>query len=122
MQATHSVEYFEKYQKHLFEKYHRDCDFEKDLSLLLPDFSTLPDQVREQAVKITTKMYAQKVADKATEELKKKMAVIKSIRDGKSGLGFISLTQEVREWHDMNEGFEFSCWMLSQFKTKYNIK
>lgn len=122
MKAVHSAEYFEKYTESLFERYKKDCDFEHDLAILLPDFSFLPEEAREKATKAVTKMNAQKVADAAKADLMKKMHTIKEIKEGRASLGYISKTQEVREWHDMVEGFEFSCFMLSKFRQKYGIE
>ena len=121
MKATHTEEFFEKYEEALFERYKKDCDFEHDLSILLPDLSCLPEEAREKATEAVTKMTAKKVADAAKANLMKKMRAIAEIKAGRASLGFISKTQEVREWHDMVEGFEFSCFMLAKFRQKYGI-
>lgn len=121
MKALRTKEYFEKHKEELFERYGRECDYEHDLAIMLPDFSTLPKEAREKAEAIVTKMYAEKVATIATETLLKKMRTIRSIKEGKASLGYISMTQEVRAWHDLNEGFEFSCFMLAEFKKRHDI-
>lgn len=121
MKATHTKEYFEKHKAALFNRYRKDCDYEHDLSILLPDFSLLPVEVREKAEAVATKMYAEKVAETAKQELVKRMRMIQDIKAGNASLGYTTMCQEVRAWHDINEGFEFSCYMLAEFKQKYNI-
>lgn len=118
MKATHTKEYFEKHREALFEKYERQCDFERRLKILLPDLTTFPTA----AVEIVTKMYAERVAASAKEELLKKAHTIKEIRAGRASLGYTTVQQEVREWHDLNEGFEFSCYMLAEFKARHKIR
>lgn len=121
MKATHTAEYFEKYREQLFAKYEKECNFEYHLQISLPDFSQFGQEVREKVEPVMVKMEAQKVADTAKEDLLKKMHMIKEIKAGRASLGYTTRVQEIRAWHDLNEGFEFSCYMLSQFKKKYGI-
>lgn len=121
MKAIHSTEYFEKYKDDLFKRYRKECDYEHDLAILLPDFSELPAEAREKAEAVVTKMTAQKVVDVAKERLVKKMHSIKAIKDGKASLGYTTRNQEISAWHDLNEGFEFSCYMLAEFEHKYGL-
>lgn len=122
MQTNYREEYFRKYAGQLFEKYKKTCDYEYQLSILLPDFSLIPEALRESAKDAVIKMTAKRVADTAKSELLKTKRMITEIKEGRAALGFISKTQEISEWHDINEGFEFSCYMLSQFMKKYNLK
>ena len=48
--------------------------------------------------------------------------MIQDIKAGRASLGYTTASQEVRAQHDLNEGFEFSCYMLAEFKRKYNIE
>lgn len=123
MKATHSEEFFRMYQDELFKKYRKDCDFEYDLKVLLMgiDFSALPKESREKAESIYIQMQAKKVYDTAKATLMKKMKTIKDIKAGRASLGYTTRTQEISEWHDLNEGFEFSCLMLADFRKKYNL-
>lgn len=121
MATFYRAEYYELYNDVLFKKYKKDCDFEHQLQILLPDFSTIPEEARKIAEKTVTGIYAGKVAETATEDLLKKKGMIEDIKAGRASLGYISQTQEIREWHDLNEGFEFSCYMLKKFKEKYGI-
>lgn len=121
MKATHTKEFFEKYEAELFMKYKKQCDFENDLAMLMPDFDMIPEEYREKAKSVVIKMEAEKVAKVATEELVKKMHMIEEIKSGHASLGFTTMVQEVSHMHDLVEGFEFSCYMLAQFKKKYKI-
>ena len=116
--TTHTKEYYEKYKAVLFERYKKDCDYEHDLLILLPDFSLLPAEAREKVIK----MYAEKVAETAKQKLIERMRMIQDIKAGRASLGYTTASQEVRARHDLNEGFEFSCYMLAEFKRKYNIE
>lgn len=124
MKLTYTTEYFEKYKDVLYSKYERMCDFEYRLSILLPDFSNLdiPEEHRLKAIEVVTAMTAKRVADHSKEELKKKMRMIEEIKSGRASLGYISVTQEIRAMHDLVEGFEFSCYMLSLFIKKYGVQ
>lgn len=121
MKPVHSKEYFEKYKESLFEKYKRECDFEYEMRLLLPDFSAMPSEIVEKVKPMLERVAAKKVCLLAEEKLIRDMHVIKEIKSGRASLGYVSLTQEVRAWADMNECFEFSCYMLGEFKRKYAI-
>ena len=121
MKAVHTKEYYEKYRAELFEKYRGECDYETRLRWRLPDFETLPEGAREKAKVVCTRVMAEQVAKAAKEELLKKMSMIKAVKSGRASLGFTTVQQETREWHDLNEGFEFSCYMLAEFKKKYGI-
>lgn len=118
MKTTHTKEYYERYKAVLFERYKKDCDYEHDLLILLPDVSALPVEAREKVIK----MYAEKVAESAKKKLVERMQMIQDIKVGRASLGYTTENQEVSAWHDLNEGFEFSCYMLAEFKRKYNIK
>lgn len=122
MKATHTKEYYEKYKTVLSERYKKDCDYEHDLLILLPDFSLLPAEAREKAEAVAIKMYAEKVVETAKQKLIERMRMIQDIKVGRASLGYTTANQEVRAWHDLNEGFEFSCYMLAEFKRKYNIE
>lgn len=119
MKAVHSEEFFRQYQEELFEKYKRDCDFEGDLKMLLIDFPELPEEYREQARKVYTKMQASKVYETGKANLMNKQRMIKEIRSGKASLGYTTWSQEATAWHDLVEGFEFCCLMLADFKKKH---
>ena len=121
MKAVHTKEYFERFMTVLSAKYKKECNYEYDLSILLPDLSTLEPEARAKVEPIITKAAAQKVADMAKTELLKKMHIINEIKAGRAALGYTTTTQEVTAWHDLVEGFEFSCYMLSKFRTKYGL-
>lgn len=123
MKAVHSKEFFEKYEEKLFQKYRKECDYEYSLQLLLPDISNIevPEAAKAIAIQTLTKINAQKVADEAKEKLMKTMHSIKEISEGRASLGYTTKVQEVSAWHDLNEGFEFSCYMLAKFKEKYSL-
>lgn len=124
MNATfYPEEYYRKHQKELFEKYKKDCDYEHELKLLVSgiDFTNLPDEMREKAERICDQLQAKRIYEANKAELVKKMKMIREIKEGRASLGYISKMQEVREWHDLNEGFGFSCFMLAQFKEKYSL-
>lgn len=122
MKATHTKEYYEKYKAVLSERYKKDCDYEHDLLILLPDFSLLPAEAREKAEAVVIKMCAEKVAETAKQKLIERMRMIQDIKSRRASLGYTTVNQEVSAWHDLNEGFEFSCYMLAEFKRKYNIE
>ena len=121
MKPVHSKEYFEKYKETLFKKYKKECDFEHEMQLLMPDFSSMPGDVAEKAKPMLERVAAKKVCALAEEKLFHEMRTIKEIQNGRASLGYISLTQEVRAQAEMNECFEFSCYMLGEFKRKYAI-
>lgn len=121
MRAVHTEEFFRKYKEELFQKYKRDCDYEHDLYLFIPDFKELPQEQKEKATEALIKVYAPQVAETAKKELLKKMHGIKEIKAGRAGLGYTTTTQEISAMHDLVEGFEFSCFMLAEFKKKYNL-
>ena len=123
MKAVHTAEYFEKYKDMLFARHREMCDFEYDLKLLLPDLGTLdiPEDSRTKAIEALTTMNAQRVADNARADLKKKMRTIREIEAGRASLGYTTQVQEIRARHDLVEGFEFACYMLAQFRKKYGI-
>lgn len=122
MKATHSSEYFEKYENVLFKKYQKECNFEHELNNAIPDFSAISDvESREKAKEVVTKLEARRIAERATEKLIKKMREIQDIKSGHASLGFTTKNQEINFFHDLVEGFEFSCWMLAKFKKKYSL-
>jgi hypothetical protein len=121
MKAVFTEEYYKQQYDKFFQKYREDCDYEHDLQILTPDFSMLPEEHREKAIEVATKITAEKVAKTAEEELIKKMNMIKDIKEGRASLGYISKRQEIIAWHDLQEGFEFCCYCLAQFKQKYGI-
>jgi hypothetical protein len=123
METIHNEKYYEKHQEALFEKYRKYCDFEKDLKILMPDFSNLPLTKEElaKAIEISIGITANKIAEMTKADLMKKMHQINEIKNGKACLGYTSRQQEVSEWYDMQEGFEFTCYMLGKFKRKYGI-
>lgn len=121
MKALHTKEYFEKHKTDLFERYKRYCDFEHQLAILLPDFSNLPEEDRLKAEAIVTKVNAKKVVADVTGKLLKDMQMIKDIKEGRASLGYTTTTQEVNALHELNERFEFTCFMLAEFKSKYGI-
>lgn len=124
MKAVYSEEYFRKYRNELLGKYKKDCDFEYSLRILLTgmDFTMLPNEMREKAESAYIQIQAKKVYEVEKAELMKKMKMIKDIKAGRASLGYTSRTQEVNAWHDMNEGFEFSCFMLAEFRKKYGVE
>lgn len=121
MKAIHTKEYFEKYREELFKRYRKECDYEYKLSILLPDFSALPAEQKTKAEAVVTKLTAEKIANSAKQDLVKKMRMIQDIKAGRAALGYTTEQQEKRAMHDLVEGFEFSCFMLAEFKRKYGI-
>lgn len=119
--TIHTKEYFEKYESLLFNKYEKECNFEYLLKIRIPDFSELPKEAKDKAIEVVTKMYAKEIAESAKKDLIKKMHMIQNVKNGSASLGYTSVYQECREMHDLVEGFEFSCYMLGKFKTKYKI-
>lgn len=124
MKAVHTEEYFKKYEDHLFGKYERQCNFEHSLSKRVPDLSAadLTEEQKETARKAVEKIEAEKIAKEATKKLIEKRHMIEDIKAGRAGLGYAVKNQEVSAMHDLVEGFEFSCYMLAQFKKKHGIK
>lgn len=123
MKTIHNEAYYSEHQDALFKKYKKHCDFEHDLKILIPDFSNLPLTKEElaKAIEISIGIMANRIVENAKADLLKKMHQINEIRNGKACLGYTSRQQEVSEWHDMQEGFEFACYMLGKFKRKYGI-
>lgn len=121
MKAIHTKEYFEKYREVLFKRYRKECDYDHQLSILLPDLSALPAEQRAKAETAVAKMTAEKIVAVAKKELLKKMHMIQDIKAGRASLGYINQQQEVRAIHDLVEGFEFSCFLLAEFKNKYGV-
>lgn len=124
MKATHSQEYFEQYKNDLYAKYHDMCDYESRLTFYLSCISKLDisEDIRVKLLPIYTTQYAQRIADDAKDQLIKKMYMIKRIENGEASLGYTTYVQEISAKHDLVEGFEFSCYMLSEFKKKYSLK
>ncbi len=129
MKATHTKayydkyreEFFKKYREELFKKYSKECDYEHKLLILLPDLSALPAEQKAKAETVVTKLTAEKIANSAKQDLIEKMRMIQDIKSGRASLGYTTEQQEARAMHDLIEGFEFSCFMLSEFKSKYGI-
>lgn len=121
MKTEFSENFYKENKDRLFEKYKNMCDYEHDLKILLPDFSALPEEAREKALEVATKITAKKVVDTAKKDLIKQKHMIEDIKAGRTALGYISKRQEVDAWYNLRIGFEFSCYMLAQFKKKYEI-
>lgn len=123
MKAVHTAEYFEQYKTLLFEKYRKDCDFEGSLKqeMIFNDFSALPEEVREKAEMACTQISAKKVYENGRANLTKTMRTIKEVEAGRASLGYTTMRQEISAMHDLVEGFEFSCYMLAEFRKKYNL-
>lgn len=114
MKTMYSREYYEGNKDRLLEKY--GCDYENEIALLIPDFSALPEEAREKAEAVARQIAVKKVIATAEGDLRKTMSAIREIKAGRASLGYISKSQEIREWAEMQERFEFSCYMLSEFK------
>lgn len=121
MKSNFSKEYYEARKESLFAKYGRYCDYENDLNMLIPDFGDMPEDVKDKAVAILVKTYAPKVVAEAVADLTKTAKMIKEIKAGRASFGYTTVSQEKRAWYEMQERFEFSCYMLSLFKAKYNV-
>lgn len=117
MKARLTEKFYKKYQDRLFEKYKNECDFEYELKIYMMGLDTLPEETR----KLLETAYAKEVYDTATKKLVEKMRMIKEIEAGRASLGYINESQGWTALHDLNEGFEFSCFMLAEFKKKYDI-
>ena len=121
MNTIHNEKYYSEHQDALFKKYRKHCDFENDLKILIPDFSNLTKEERAKAIEISIGVTANKIVENAKVDLMKKKNQINEIKNRKASLGYANRRQEVSEWYDIQEGFEFTCYMLNKFKRKYGI-
>lgn len=119
MKTMYSREYYESNKNRLLEKY--GCDYENEVRLFIPNFNALPEEERKKAEAVAKQIAVKKVIATAEEDLRKTMEAIREIKAGRASLGYISKPQEIREWAEMQERFEFSCYMLAELKRKYNI-
>lgn len=119
MRTIHSAKFYSENRERFLKKFSKIANFEHELTISLSDFDeSLVDLAAYEEIK---KSYAKMISDNAEKTLKEMAATIQDIKEGRASLGYTTERQEIQARNELFEGFEFACYMLSIFKSKYRV-
>lgn len=119
MKARFSEEYYKTIWNRMLETDKNNSDYlnlEEELDMYV---LSMKDQLPTEAYNQVRRFYAAKVVESAEKVCYKMMDVVKRYRAGKCSFGYTTEQQEIHAWYEYQLRFEFNCYQLKVFKSKY---